>query len=827
MKRRLVYKRDSEGKFARVNSLINRVDSVASVAKATKRVLSPSEKARASGKTRRVGKGGSAAGSLSLAMGAAKDIARNHDLSGDNRSDANKAAYRDAGKLARELKLKYGDRAPTADKIYSTAKKMQLGLYTNKAGQRPTKLWPDGKKPVAAKPSAPKPPPIPKPDPPKKYHPDPNVSYWIGQAKETDRLGTPSADYEFVRELGRVKDPHRDLAPWVQYAKEISDEKAGTPGDDYNIIKGVLGLEVIKKPIAVGDRVGVGNGTQAWIVKKIDGDKAVLQASGEYIPSSGKIQTRTVSLDKINLWKKSEAPKPELPKDLPKLTANERKNLAEYRTFSGIVNGALRKGQDSFYRIGENELTPMSEFTGPVDKAFERNKSDKPMVLRRVIKNVDLNRVMGSDSAVYEDKAYLSTVGEHVSQDELSKVFGGDFYSKDNSVQLEIHIPKGFPVLHLTASDFKDKFPDEYLLPRGQRWSVIGEGTDSKGVRVLKVEPLAEKKGSELRAELKEILKKLDEQAALMKSMDEDGRAEARKAPGGAIELMGKLMDIDYAMKSVKPDLSRDLKDAKTVEEMQTIMEDRHPSTSFEGWSLELRSPLSQTIGSRRINRDMVTERCRRSLQAADDMLIEYPAVKIRGVHCRSAANFDGPNVLAHCNRGMDLSIEVNADYLTVKNAGSGGNNGFHPENFSADPSYATVIHEFGHAIDWFSFDFHDLYNSSYAADARAAGDQREYKDIWKTKADHVRLIRDARIREAIVKAHMASSDSGMALDSWRSQNTSEYAKKNMEELIAESWQDFHTNGDKATPVSKAVSQVVIGMYRERLQRGIRKSWQD
>ena len=122
MARRRIYKRDADGQFATVNTLINKV-------------LSPSEKRRRRAKLGKTP--AKAAGSLNLAMDSAKRVARAHDLSGHNRSDANKAAYRDASKEARALKAKHGDKAPTADKIYSTAKKMQLGQFTNKRGERP------------------------------------------------------------------------------------------------------------------------------------------------------------------------------------------------------------------------------------------------------------------------------------------------------------------------------------------------------------------------------------------------------------------------------------------------------------------------------------------------------------------------------------------------------------------------------------------------------------------------------------------------------------------------------------------------------------------
>lgn len=81
-----------------------------------------------------------AAGSISLAIGPAAAIAREHDLSGHNRSDANKAAYRAAGKASKAIALEQstsggGQSVPSADRIYSTAKRLQTAKYTGKSGK--------------------------------------------------------------------------------------------------------------------------------------------------------------------------------------------------------------------------------------------------------------------------------------------------------------------------------------------------------------------------------------------------------------------------------------------------------------------------------------------------------------------------------------------------------------------------------------------------------------------------------------------------------------------------------------------------------------------
>jgi hypothetical protein len=124
-------KRDQDGQFARVNTLVpgskEAKEAAARAAKARQRISLGGGRRGGDAKAAKAkrGKGGIAAGSLPLKE--AGKIAEKFNLGRDNKSPENKAAYREASKVARELKRDNPNgNTPTADRIYSTAKRLKL-----------------------------------------------------------------------------------------------------------------------------------------------------------------------------------------------------------------------------------------------------------------------------------------------------------------------------------------------------------------------------------------------------------------------------------------------------------------------------------------------------------------------------------------------------------------------------------------------------------------------------------------------------------------------------------------------------------------------------
>ena len=99
-------------------------------------------------------RGGTAKGQVPLSEAA--KLAKSHRFTADNKHADNKAAYAEAGRIAKRLKATMGEDAPTADNVYSSAKK--LHSYANGGLEDPRKAGnerqqnhnvPTGKKPAA------------------------------------------------------------------------------------------------------------------------------------------------------------------------------------------------------------------------------------------------------------------------------------------------------------------------------------------------------------------------------------------------------------------------------------------------------------------------------------------------------------------------------------------------------------------------------------------------------------------------------------------------------------------------------------------------------
>jgi len=163
-KRRLVYVRDSEGKFARVSSLLPKKKPKSAPSRNKKLALSKPKRSRGSDTLPVVDipEAKVSRGDLSYAIEPAKDLSSRYDLTGPDKAEQNQAAYREAKKIARELQLKYGDNAPSANLIYRVARNIQIGKFDP---NDPNAAKP-GEESGSAKPKrAPLPKPVPKPAP--------------------------------------------------------------------------------------------------------------------------------------------------------------------------------------------------------------------------------------------------------------------------------------------------------------------------------------------------------------------------------------------------------------------------------------------------------------------------------------------------------------------------------------------------------------------------------------------------------------------------------------------------------------------------------------
>ncbi|MFC4373366.1 phage minor capsid protein [Nocardia halotolerans] len=198
-------------------------------------------------------------------------------------------------------------------------------------------------------------------------------------------------------------------------------------------------------------------------------------------------------------------------------------------------------------------------------------------------------------------------------------------------------------------------------------------------------------------------------------------------------------------------------------------------------------------------------ETAREIARAVTDMLRKYEYVDLRGVHI-SQDTADG-NAYAWTIPIKDQAIDswyseihFNIDFATnpkrlAAHARRDVEIGFHAPNTDLRPAYATVVHEFGHSLD-----FHgDAEARKRVGDALWKYWQPRYEDP--SEPPHVGLQRITR---------------------WESQ-LSTYSFKDkaktrfkLDEALAEAFEDVEINGDKASEPAKVLHALLIEMSRKK-----------
>lgn len=283
---------------------------------------------------------------------------------------------------------------------------------------------------------------------------------------------------------------------------------------------------------------------------------------------------------------------------------------------------------------------------------------------------------------------------------------------------------------------------------------------------------------------------------------------------------------------AMKPDRSRELNEAKDFDELYEIMSNRNPNIkNMIGWH-EPDGPLAVAMEEAGVytdaHRKIILDRVKSIFAAAERMSDEYPEVPFDSLDAQPKSNFSKSHeVIAHCRRHLSIAIQLNTTYIVKSSAAPGGNaSGFHPPNFEKDPLANTVIHEFGHSIDWFAFGLHDLVNDFGFLDRQEKNGSKIQRDkMWKAATDEIFGDRDDWLRKLQAQAWRNAKQDGYtgSYADFVQANTSGYARTNWHELIAESWQDYHANGRLASPISIAVSEWVISKYKSRVEEGMKQ----
>lgn len=373
---------------------------------------------------------------------------------------------------------------------------------------------------------------------------------------------------------------------------------------------------------------------------------------------------------------------------------------------------------------------------------------------------------------------------------------------------------------------------------------------DARAKKVKREREAADKKPSAIRRRMVAVEKQLSDAfvkmdfEAFQKLTDEE-RQKEREKPDHPAFLGNRLTELQEQLNNAEPDRSRKLSEATTREQAVDIMIDRNPKLRLEGWD-EPDGPISKAesqfslYGARR---DQNTKKVIQAFQGMERMLDKYPEVTIDQFSAADSSTFGHPNTIAHCRRGVLLMIDFNVNFLTIKSPNDStvtgpDQIGFHPKNFNKRPWANTVIHEFGHALDWHAFGFRQQYDTSKIKDA----DQRERnlgvigsargQEMKNALASRWVDLGEPHLNDADIQALPPERRTKSAVGKWIQKNMSGYSfasKKtgaqplgagpriiNDDEALAEAFQDVEANGDKASDTSKALHKLMVDSLRKK-----------
>ena len=292
-------------------------------------------------------------------------------------------------------------------------------------------------------------------------------------------------------------------------------------------------------------------------------------------------------------------------------------------------------------------------------------------------------------------------------------------------------------------------------------------------------------------------------------------------------KMLDDITKLEKEIENTPPDRSKSISAAKNLDELHDIFSNRNPKIkSLAGWHEpdgDLAKEMEMGGVYSEAHKRVVLNRCIKSFEAAEKMSDDYSEVPFDGLNARGEKSFSSGNAIAHCSRGLNIHIEMNVNYLVRDSPAPNKNeDGFHPQGFEKNPFYNVMVHEFGHSMDWFAFEMHDIAGDLTLLDRNMnKGIARD--KIWAKAMEEVFDARDVELKRIMTDMYLeeyrAKRFTG-SFNAYYTKHTSGYARTNYHELIAESWQDYHANGPKATPISIAITRYVLERYRNRMAKG-------
>ena len=922
MKLRRIYKRDKDGQFARVNTLLG----AAADAATKKRLKSNSQRSN-----RLPTKGDrpstkrpyiqpqildAAAGKLSLAEGPAREIAKKHDLSGHNRSEANKAAYRECAKYARELKAKYGADAPTADRIYSAAKLIQRG------GDIGAKIRQE--EGGGGAPNPPQPKPSGGMNTGKKLKlvtidklEGLNTKDLIDQYNLADQSDRPRIkDAALLQLKARANSGDKDAMEWLtkdpngpkmpsislsEINKRIARAQKMLKSSPTTEEKKIYQDRIDNYKKMINDRLDSATRDQLWSDLKeaqrelvnARRDAKVYRTRAKQYPNNQSYKTMAADADlevQIHLGtvnrikaklngkdQQTDTPDAKKSKAIPRTDITDPPE-ARYRREESVVN--LFDNWFAAYVYKLDRSTNSSEWK----KKLREDKEFRDLTLAKyadILRNPaplqntdyaytyrDMTERNGYNDITQQERHALANSDMKLLRDWLDPQVQADRievgYQKwletsdaaydlannfdyDNSSLYEIYMDNdrlrnAIRSEYIDITGISKAYQDKMRAEKFDGVAVAKQPRPPKPQDARKIEPTPYRAKNNTVAELRRELMSREKEFAygvtrifgnadFNKLTKEQQDAERAKY----MATMDDISALKDKINKMGADRSRSISSATSFDDLFDIFSNRNPGIkSLSGWH-EPDGDLAKAMESGGVyseaHKKIILQRSVRALEAAEAMHDMYPDVPFDGLNARSPSNFRNNRAIAHCSRGKWINIEMNTKFIVDDSPAPGGDpTGFHPPGFAKDPYYNVMVHEFGHSMDWFAFSVHDLSNDD-ALITRNNGKGIPDNKIYQTAYEEIFANRDNELKNIMTDLFVKLRGDGlvpvsMSYRAFYEKNTSGYARENYHELIAESWQDYHSNGiDKASPISVAVVEHVLQTYRNRVREGKSKPY--
>lgn len=346
------------------------------------------------------------------------------------------------------------------------------------------------------------------------------------------------------------------------------------------------------------------------------------------------------------------------------LTKEEKHALGVYYgSGASRINGDLRRGVPFFEPSDEKNVQL-------IDQALEKSRVPENLVVFRGMRNPRLAKAINEGRAMditfFEDGYTSTTTSKKIAREKFTT-------PDDDSILAEIRLPKGKKGGLISPSYSEE---NEILLPRGSQYRVVGHHVEN-GKKVVTLEIVSQGADEEEEA--------FQAQEAALKAADKKKRLETPKT-----HLTAKYPTEQYGFYVDDEEISR----AKSTSELEKILEQRYPGTSFDFHGAHLE--VAQTTA----------DEFHRLAQKYPNVAGELKYVGTYGTKSKipkmASGTFNGSKTIAHASRdgkyiGLNLDSYAHPEKMMKDNKNSGWS-GWTVQH--GTEVYPALTHEFGHHIE-------------------------------------------------------------------------------------------------------------------------------